>query len=101
VGSHSAFAVDPFNAYVADQLVEIADLLDEEGANEFRVAAYRRAATTIRALSGGVDDLIDSEGLSGLDRLPGIGQALARVIDQIVTRGRLPMLERLRRAHPR
>jgi DNA polymerase (family X) len=94
VSSDSAHVSDPFNAYVADQLLEVADLLEEEHANEFRVAAYRRAATTIRGLRRGVDDLIDTEGLSGLDRLPGIGQALARMIDQIVTRGRLPMLQR-------
>lgn len=87
---------DPLNVHVANVLDETAQLLEEQKANTFRVQAYRNAASTIRALGRGVDDVLDAEGLAGLDRLPGIGQTLARVIDQIVTTGRFPMLERLR-----
>lgn len=89
-------AIDPLNAHVANVLDETARLLDEQRANAFRVQAYRNAANTVRTLDRGVDDVLDTQGLAGLDRLPGIGQALARVIDQIVTTGRFPMLERLR-----
>lgn len=92
-------AQDRFNVYVASLLEETAQLLDEQGANAFRVQAYRNAANTIRALHRGVDDILDAEGLDGLDRLPGIGQALARVIDQIVNTGHFPLLERLRGGH--
>ncbi|HEX6053568.1 MAG TPA: helix-hairpin-helix domain-containing protein, partial [Gemmatimonadaceae bacterium] len=92
----AAAAVDPLNVHVADQLDEVARLLEEQRANSFRVQAYRNAANTLRELPQGVDEILDAEGLAGLDRLPGIGSALARVIDQIVTTGRLPMLERLR-----
>lgn len=91
-------AVDPFNADVADRLEEVAALLELRDANPFRVQAYRNAASTIRGLERGLDDILDTEGLAGLDRLPHIGWALARVIEQIVTQGRLPMLERLRGA---
>lgn len=89
-------AADPLNGLVADQLDEAAVLLEEQKANPFRVQAYRNAANTVRGLSRGVDDLLDAEGLDGLVRLPTIGHALARVIDQLVTTGRLPMLDRLR-----
>ena len=89
-------AADPLNAHVALQLDEIATLLEEQQANPFRVQAYRNAAVTVRQLTRGVDDILDAEGLAGLDKLPAIGPVLARVIDQIVTTGRLPMLERLR-----
>lgn len=92
--AHST-ARDPLNAHVATMLDETARLLEEQRANPFRVQAYRNAAETIRGLHRGVDDILDAEGLAGLDRLPGIGQTLARVIDQIVTTGRFPMLERL------
>ena len=88
-------ARDPLNAHVATMLDETARLLEEQRANPFRVQAYRNAADTVRGLHRGVDDILDAEGLAGLDRLPGIGQTLARVIDQIVTTGRFPMLERL------
>lgn len=87
---------DPLNVYVANMLDETAQLLEGQRANAFRMQAYRNAANTVRSLRGGVDDILDAEGLAGLDRLPGIGQTLARVIDQIVTTGRFPMLERLR-----
>ena len=88
-------ARDPLNTHVANLLDETARLLEEQRANPFRVQAYRNAADTVRGLRRGVDDILDAEGLAGLDRLPGIGQTLARVIDQIVTTGRFPMLERL------
>ena len=87
---------DPVNVHVANVLNETAQLLEDQPANAFRVQAYRNAANNVRSLERGVDDILDAEGLAGLDRLPGIGQTLARVIDQIVTTGRFPMLERLR-----
>jgi DNA polymerase/3'-5' exonuclease PolX len=87
---------DLLNAHVAGVLDETARVLEEQRANPFRVQAYRNAAETVRGLDKGVDDVLDAEGLNGLDRLPGIGSTLARVIDQIVTTGRVPMLERLR-----
>jgi hypothetical protein len=43
-----------------------------------------------------VDEIVRSEGIEGLQKLPGIGETLARFIHQLVTTGRLPMLERLR-----
>jgi hypothetical protein len=43
--------------------------------------------------------LLAREGLVGLDRLPGIGQALARMIADYVTTGRLSLLDQLRGAH--
>ena len=89
-------ARDPLNIHVANVLDETADLLEQQNANAFRVQAYRNAATTVRSLRRGVDDILDARGLAGLDELPGIGQTLARVIDQIVTTGRFPLLERLR-----
>ena len=92
-------AKDRFNVYVASLLEETAQLLDEQGANAFRVQAYRNAANAIRALHRGVDDILDAEGLDGLDRLPGIGQTLARAVDQIVTTGHFSLLERLRGGH--
>ena len=86
----------PMNAQVADRLEETASLLEQQDANSFRVQAYRNAASTIRALPRSVMAILHEEGLEGLDRLPNIGPALARAIEQIVNTGRLPMLDRLR-----
>ncbi len=69
---------DPVNAGVAARLDEVAALLEEQGANPFRVAAYRRAAQTLRALPTPVADVLRNEGMEGLRPLPGAGTSLAR-----------------------
>lgn len=84
------------NASVAAKLDEVAQLLEEQEANSFRVAAYKRAATTVRELGQSLEEIVQKEGLAGLDKLPRVGETIARVIHQIVTTGRLPMLDRLR-----
>lgn len=88
-------AVD-LNILVADRLDEVAQILDEQGANPFRVRAYRHAGETLRALRRPVDELVEQGGTEALETLPGIGHSLARSIRDIVVLGRLPMLERLR-----
>jgi hypothetical protein len=77
-------------------LKEIARLLDEQGANQFRVRAYQRAADTLKNLKRPADKLIKAGGLEALQELPGIGLGLARSIRQFVLTGMLPPLERLR-----
>lgn len=84
------------NREVADRLDEVARLLTEQGANPFRARAYHHAADVVRALERPVSDLLHDHGLAGLEALPGIGDSLARSIRDLVTLGRLPMLERLR-----
>jgi len=91
-----ATATFPMNAQVAARLDEAAKLLEQQNANAFRVQAYHNAASTIRGLPRNVVEILHEEGLDGLDRLPGIGPALARAISLLVTTGRLPMLDRLR-----
>lgn len=87
---------DPLNAKVAARLDEVALLLEGQGANPFRVSAYRQGAETLRSLDRPVSEIVEEEGLDGLDRLPAIGASLARSIRTLVTTGRLPLLERLR-----
>jgi len=87
------------NFNVGEALDEVADLLEEQGANPFRVRAYRRAAVTVRGLPEPVSEVLQQQGLDGLLRLPGIGQSLAHSIDHLVHAGSLPMLERLRGEH--
>jgi DNA polymerase (family 10) len=84
------------NRQVGDCLEEVADLLEAQGANTFRVRAYRAAAQTLRGLDREAHAILDTEGLDGLLRLPGIGQSLARAIEQLVHTGRLGLLQRLR-----
>ncbi len=84
------------NGFIAARLDEAAELLARQGANEFRVRAYRRGAETLRALNPPVAGVYAAHGRAGLLQLPGIGDSLARSIEKILATGRLPMLERLR-----
>ena len=84
------------NSDVADRLDDVANLLQEQGGNQFRVQAWRGGAATIRRLVQPVRDLLSDEGLEGLERLPGIGSGLARAVRQLIETGRLATLERLR-----
>lgn len=84
------------NAEIAQRLLEVAQLLHDQGANPYRVQAYRHAAETLRHLGQPVAEILKTDGLEGLQRLPGIGESLARSIRDLVLTGRLPMLDRLR-----
>ncbi len=84
------------NRQVAERLDEMARLLEEQGANRFRVAAYRRGAEAVRGLSRPLADLVADGGVDALDAVPDIGPRLARIIHDLVTTGRSPVLDRLR-----
>jgi len=87
------------NADIARQFTEIGDLLEIQGANAFRVRAYRNAARTIEDLSESVSALA-AEGVKSLTDLPGIGKDLAAKIINLVETGEIPQLVELREQVP-
>jgi DNA polymerase (family 10) len=84
------------NQDITRRLQEVAQLLEDQGANRFRVQAYRAAAETIERLAVPAAEIAQQQGTDGLQALPGIGVSLARSIHTLVVTGRLPMLDRLR-----
>lgn len=86
------------NREIAARLEEAAWLLRDQGADPYRVNAYRRAAATVRRWPHSLDIVFRERGLDGLEELPGVGPGIARAIRELLTRGRLPMLDRLRGA---
>jgi DNA polymerase (family 10) len=84
------------NHALADRLEEVAVLLEAQQANAFRVKAYRDAAETVRNLDQRVHTLLSGQGMAGLQSLPGIGESLARTIEQLVFTDRCALLDRLR-----
>lgn len=84
------------NEQIAGRLEEAAHLLRDQGADPFRVAAYLRAASTVRSIREPLDELFRRGGLEGLKELPHVGESIARAIRELLTHGRLPMLDRLR-----
>lgn len=87
------------NATIASRLDEVALLLEEQGANPFRVQAYHRAANTLRHEHRSVVGIYREEGVAGLEALPGIGRSIAGAIRDLIVLGRIPMLDRLRGEH--
>jgi len=79
------------NIEIATIFDHVADLLEIEDANRFRVRAYRNAANTIRDLSRSVENMLE-EG-EDLSDLPDIGEDLAGKIAEIVRTGQLPLLD--------
>jgi putative hydrolase len=84
------------NEQIAGCLEEAAHLLRDQGADPFRAGAYLRAALTIRSMRTPLDELFRQRGLEGLKELPHVGESIARAIRELLTHGRLPMLDRLR-----
>jgi DNA polymerase (family 10) len=79
------------NSEIAGMFSRLADLMEIEGANAFRVRAYRNAARVIDGLSLSLADAVkDGKDLS---ELPNIGKDLAEKIGIIVETGKLPLLE--------
>lgn len=81
------------NADIAAIFSEIADLLEIEQANPFRIRAYRNAARVLAELGRDVRDMVER----GADptELPGIGDDLAAKIREIVATGKCRALEKL------
>jgi len=87
------------NSEIAEMFEEVADLLEIEGANEFRIRAYRNASRVVAGLSKSAADLVADE--KALTELPGIGKDLAGKIAEICRTGKFPALEECRsRASP-
>lgn len=86
------------NAEIAAVFSEIADLLEIEGANPFRIRAYRNAARNLGELGRSVQAMV-ARG-EDLDALPGIGPDLAGKIGEIVATGSCALLARLRKELP-
>lgn len=86
------------NADIAAIFGEIADLLEIEAANPFRIRAYRNAARVIGELGHDARQML-ARG-EDLTSLPGIGDDLAAKIREIVDSGHCALLDRLHRELP-
>lgn len=87
------------NARIAEVFDQLADLLEFQGANAFRVRAYRNAARTIGDLAEQVSAILADDTRS-LTEIDGIGKDLAEKCHVLVETGGLPQLDELRRKIP-
>lgn len=87
------------NARIAADLDEIADLLELQDANPFRVRAFRNGARTVRDLDRPVRAMVEAG--EDLRELPGIGKDLAAQIERRVRGEEMDPLLQLRGEVPR
>ena len=85
------------NQMVADVLYQIADLLDLKGDIFFKTRAYRIAAQTIEVLDEDVENVVKEDRLK---EIPGIGDAIAKKIKELVVTGKLEYFENLKKEIP-
>lgn len=86
------------NIEIAQVLSEVADLLEIQGANPFRVRAYRNVVRTIEGLTRPLAKMV--EAAEDLEELPGIGGEMAHHISELVTTGRLGVLDKIHEKVP-
>ncbi|GAB4142698.1 MAG: DNA polymerase/3'-5' exonuclease PolX [Planctomycetaceae bacterium] len=87
------------NTDIARYFDELADLLEIQGENPFRIRAYRGASRTLQGLAESVASIVaDPE--QQLTDLPGIGKDLSEKIVTILETGRLPQLDELKEQIP-
>lgn len=87
------------NASIGVVFDEIADWLELDSANPFRIRAYRNAARTVTSWPKPLSDL--AQDAKALDAIPGIGKDLAAKISEIALTGSCKQLQTLRQTHPR
>ncbi|HTT08048.1 MAG TPA: DNA polymerase/3'-5' exonuclease PolX [Gammaproteobacteria bacterium] len=86
------------NVDIAGVFNEIADILEIEGANPYRIRAYRNGARAVEAFGRDIACIIKDGG--ELPKLPGIGDDLLGKIHEIADTGTCPLLERLHHEVP-
>jgi len=84
-------------AAIAEVLDKIATLLELKGENPFKIRAYTNAARSLETFGGNLADLKDEE---TLEKIPGIGKAIAAKIKELVETGSLRFFEDLRSEFP-
>ena len=87
------------NVRIAEVFDRVADLLEFQDANPFRVRAYRNGARTIRDYPEQMQGILDDEDRK-LTAISGVGKDLAEKIATLCKTGKLPMLEELQAEVP-
>jgi DNA polymerase (family X) len=84
-------------ATIADVLEKIATLLELKNENPFKIRAYVNAARSLETWGGNIGDLANEE---VLEKIPGIGKAIAAKIKELVETGSLKFFDKLRAEFP-
>ncbi len=81
------------NSEIAKVFQDIAHLLELKKNNIFKIRAYQKAARSIEQLPLELEQLVAEDRLG---EVPGVGEAIANKITELVTTGRLDYYEKLK-----
>ena len=84
------------NKEIAKLFSELADLMELQNENPFKIKSYRNAHVSLRKIDTPLNTLSQTE----MEVLPGVGKAIAEKITQIVSTGKMPTLEKYRALVP-
>jgi len=84
------------NDQIADKLRQAADILAAQGADPFRIAAYRRAAESVLALNTDLGAIAEGGGRGALEAIPGVGASIGSAIAEMLATGRWGFLDHLK-----
>ena len=85
------------NIEIAQIFNNIANMLEIENENPFRIRAYRRAAENLENIAEDIEELVAKGELEGL---PGIGKDLASKIEEFIKTGKIKFYEDLKKHAP-
>lgn len=83
------------NAEIASCLMEISTALKAQGANPYRTRAYERASESVKNSQTEMVEILERDGVKGLEALPNIGRGIAGAIREVVSLGRCSLHDRL------
>jgi len=75
------------NKVLAKKFEELANALDFLGENPFKVRAYLKVAKVLEELPEDVTEIYKVQGFEGLERIPGIGEGIAKKIVEFIEKG--------------
>jgi len=81
------------NLEIADVFREIASLLEKKKENWFKIRAYRKVADEIDKLQVELSQLANDDELR---EIPGVGEAIAKKITEMLSTGKLQFYEKLK-----
>jgi DNA polymerase (family 10) len=88
------------NKDIADLLEQIADRLEHQADNPYRIEAFRNGARSVRAIQTPLAEMVKKEGGEVLKKIEDIGQGLATTIFEFIQTGRSSYLQQLQAKLP-
>ena len=87
------------NQSIAEVLRQIGEYLAMQHV-QFKPRAFEKAAETVGAFEEEVAETYKKGGIKALKEIPGVGQSIAEIIEELVTKGRSTEYEKLKKATP-